>query len=317
MLEQNYPIHGEQLQIVQQIAVPDEGSKTSNACSPISGLPTELLCKIFMDIMHDSEREGAPATTETSSPLSWAQVSHVSCHWRQTALGHPHLWTRLSTQYCSAWIDAMLERSGNAPLEVRMTYRSMLSAPASSNKVLCASHRLASISFARSRDDRSMSPKLSPLHQLNDLLSVPLPILKTLAITDSFPYFENMSLPSTFLASGAPQLPRLEMQGWAPPQWTSPGFRSLVSLVVRTRQESFSLADVLEGLAGMPGLAEVTLEVDYAGDTSLRSTWRPTVKLPLLRSFRIAFISLWGATRFLEHLAIPSSASLSIRVDQD
>ncbi|KAH6912042.1 hypothetical protein BKA70DRAFT_1145318 [Coprinopsis sp. MPI-PUGE-AT-0042] len=312
----------EQLELDQRIAELNEEIRSCktrrNACSP-SHLPAELLCKIFMELLHDPYLNQQFMNNAPSSPLLWARVSHVSRHWRQTALGHSQLWARVSTLYPPSWIEALLERSGNAPLEVRSTYAFMHSSPALSKEILRRCHKLTSLTFARKKEDLMESSQPSTIQQLCDLLANPLPSLETLVMTDmmeQFREYTTASLPSTFLAAGAPKLRRLELSGWAPPQWTSPSFRGLVSLIVETLQYSFSLLDVLQGLANMPELATVELEVKHASHTAILSTRHPTVVLPCLKSFRISFDRMWGAADFLEHLALPSSASLSISIVQ-
>ena len=80
-----------------------------NTFSPISRLPTEVLCHIFY-FTQEQQRYFV---------LSWIKVTYVSRQWRTVALNSPNLWTNLPFGY-GHWISVMLERSKKANLTAEL-----------------------------------------------------------------------------------------------------------------------------------------------------------------------------------------------------
>ncbi|KAI0277169.1 hypothetical protein BGY98DRAFT_901925, partial [Russula aff. rugulosa BPL654] len=84
-----------------------------NTLVPISGLPPEILARVFHVLVH----EEPPFSRRRN--LGWIRVTHVCRHWRQVALDDSSLWARISgTQANTKWISEMLARAKNAPLDV-------------------------------------------------------------------------------------------------------------------------------------------------------------------------------------------------------
>jgi len=81
-----------------------------NTFAPISCLPTEVLCRIFL-LVRDS--------TADWKPLLWIKVTHTSLHWRNVALTFPNLWTLLPLENAQ-WTEEMLKRSEMASLIVKV-----------------------------------------------------------------------------------------------------------------------------------------------------------------------------------------------------
>ncbi|KAF5311913.1 hypothetical protein D9619_003540 [Psilocybe cf. subviscida] len=92
-----------------------------NALVPISQFPTEVLCRIFMEVRGgcDSSRYTNhwfwTKTSYSEPSLEWIAVSHVSRHWREAAIREPRLWTDPPLNN-SKWATIMLERSCMATL---------------------------------------------------------------------------------------------------------------------------------------------------------------------------------------------------------
>ena len=78
-----------------------------NELSPISRLPTEILCNIFKFSLTDYPR-----------PETWTNFNQVSQHWRSSALSAPELWTNIILSY-PRWTQEMLKRSKKAKLTLR------------------------------------------------------------------------------------------------------------------------------------------------------------------------------------------------------
>ncbi|KAF5325443.1 hypothetical protein D9619_010040 [Psilocybe cf. subviscida] len=83
-----------------------------NELASVCKLPDEILQCIFL-ILRDST---------DLHPKNWHHVTDVCRHWRHVAIGSPSLWTRLR-DFPPALTRLMLERSQNAPLDVRLTFR--------------------------------------------------------------------------------------------------------------------------------------------------------------------------------------------------
>ncbi|KAJ6485647.1 hypothetical protein C8R45DRAFT_997332 [Mycena sanguinolenta] len=79
-----------------------------NALAPISCLPPELLCHIFLFC----------ATSPESRGLGWLVLTHVTHHWREVALACPELWANIIFHRKLAPI--MLARSKDFPLVIRV-----------------------------------------------------------------------------------------------------------------------------------------------------------------------------------------------------
>lgn len=87
-----------------------------NIIAPISSLPPEILCHIFLFYASASPLHG----------LGWLAVTHVIHHWRAVALACPELWANLILH--RKLMPMMLVRSKEAPLIVRvdLNYRTHL-----------------------------------------------------------------------------------------------------------------------------------------------------------------------------------------------
>ena len=82
-----------------------------NELSPISRLPTEILCNIF-------KLQVTLNDWDIPRPDSWNNFSQVSRHWRSLALSAPELWTDIILS-CPRWTHEMLKRSKKAKLTIR------------------------------------------------------------------------------------------------------------------------------------------------------------------------------------------------------
>ncbi|KAI0726451.1 hypothetical protein C8Q72DRAFT_783725 [Fomitopsis betulina] len=96
-----------------------------NTLAPISVLPPEALCEVFLHAAGVGDRgngEGAG-----SHSYGWICVSHVCKHWRVVALSCPSLWSKIKMTTQRPWMSELLERSKRAPLYVTITVPSLLS----------------------------------------------------------------------------------------------------------------------------------------------------------------------------------------------
>ncbi|KAF7370559.1 F-box domain-containing protein [Mycena sanguinolenta] len=79
-----------------------------NTLAPISCLPPELLCHIFLFC----------AALPDSASLGWLVVTHVTHHWREVALACPELWANII--FRPKLVPIMLARSKDTSLVIRL-----------------------------------------------------------------------------------------------------------------------------------------------------------------------------------------------------
>ncbi|KAE9410840.1 hypothetical protein BT96DRAFT_766117, partial [Gymnopus androsaceus JB14] len=75
-----------------------------NLHMPISKLPAEILCVIFMLVPESTDDDWYRFT-----------VTHVCSHWRSIALNYPEMWN-MPDFWMPEWACEMLKRSEMAPL---------------------------------------------------------------------------------------------------------------------------------------------------------------------------------------------------------
>ena len=88
-------------------------ARTRNAFITVNKLPTELLCAIFLEVVREYTAVRG---------LSWLPITQVCAHWRRISLNFPTLWTQIVFDCEPSFTRLMLVRSGNAPLDIKITY---------------------------------------------------------------------------------------------------------------------------------------------------------------------------------------------------
>ncbi|KAG6901827.1 hypothetical protein C0995_007534 [Termitomyces sp. Mi166 len=100
--------------------------RIANKLTPIYSLPSELLAKIFkfgQELQwEENELAGTPTSQSVSNQPSEVLVTHVSSHFRQIAIGTPHLWSdiTISSHISSAELETYLVRASGCALDVRI-----------------------------------------------------------------------------------------------------------------------------------------------------------------------------------------------------
>ncbi|KAI0310781.1 hypothetical protein OF83DRAFT_1178198 [Amylostereum chailletii] len=94
-----------------------------NTLIPIARLSADVLAIIFsFAVINETptwNEKPRPYSPSMGSKLGWIKVSHVSRHWRHTALAYPSLWSIVSFQGSNLrWTHEMLARSKAAPLTI-------------------------------------------------------------------------------------------------------------------------------------------------------------------------------------------------------
>ena len=101
--------------------------------STINSLPSEILCKIFLDYLP----EGGSKVLAGSLSGTTITLSHVCSHWREVILGTPRLWSQLSLnlndegwQEKHSWDQVVqfvldwFSKAGECPLKLQFGYES-------------------------------------------------------------------------------------------------------------------------------------------------------------------------------------------------
>ena len=270
-----------------------------NELPPISHLPVEILCKIFSLVEDNS------IFCSGLSPESWTNFSHVSQHWRSSALSAPELWTNIPLSW-PRWAQEMLIRSKMATL----TIRSDFSFDNSNSRVI---ETVRSCLYQMNRVgeiDIGMIAGMR-LEQIFRYLPKSAPQLHTLCI-DSPHFFGNaFSIHEDFLYDTG-RLQRVELIN-CKISWDS---RLLTGLTRLTLEDSLkansSIIQVLHALQRMPALNDLHLKDSIPDDSDgpLASAY-PVVDLPYLRVLCISS-GVGPLTTVLRHITFPHTAILSL-----
>ena len=270
-----------------------------NELSPISRLPVEILCKIFSFIVDNFNG----LFHSDLRPESWTNFSHVSQHWRSSALSAPELWTNIPLSW-PRWAEEMLIRSKMVTLTIRFFFSFVNSNPRLLKTIrscLCQMNRVGEIHLC-------MTGGLI-LEQIFRDLPKSAPQLHTLRIESSRFSGRVSSIHEDFLYD-TERLQHVELIN-CKISWDS---RLLTGLTRLTLEDSLkansSIIQVLYALKRMPALTDLRLENSIPDDSDGPSTY-PVVNLPCLRVLHISS-GVGPLTIVLRHITFPHSAILNL-----
>ncbi|KAE9397050.1 hypothetical protein BT96DRAFT_860443 [Gymnopus androsaceus JB14] len=273
-----------------------------NSLVPISKLPAEILCAIFMFI-----------PTHGPTPLRyrwhWITITHISHLWRTISLNCPELWSTPDFTKPNL-ASEMIKRSKMAPLNIEVTSNSWLTpwVLKTVGESLKQITRINEIHLLASRNN---------MDKLLSGINYPAPLLGTL-ILDLTDYYlsERYIIPQDFLADDASRLYHIDLTG-CHLRWDSSLLRNLAYFKVRNPgPPAPTLDQLLSVLTAMPQLEELDLEKclpkSLPGNTSTNATGKSRITLPNLRNLRITG-ALEECVTFLEHVHIPTAATTHVR----
>ncbi|KAH9936680.1 uncharacterized protein B0H18DRAFT_975025 [Fomitopsis serialis] len=283
-----------------------------NTFAPISVLPPEVLCKVFL---HAAD-----------SAISARVPSHVCKHWRDAALSCAALWSSItvSTQRASKWLAEVLERSKCAPLTVTINVRYAESQAYHLDFSLVGSLAMVLSQISRIRF-LSITIEDAHLDQVLRLLSGPAPLLESLLVRSS----KQTTFRSHVRFNGghaqqqllqhleATNLQRLEL-GSVSLQWDGLGLYRLTHLTLNcipyTHTTLGDIDDLLSAIVHMVHLEELTIEREQTLRFSrvvpeVPIIASPVAALPHLRVLRISESAVNGVC-LLDHLYTPSLSYL-------
>jgi hypothetical protein len=275
-----------------------------NELAPVSCLQHEVLAAIFSFLPVFAWKEG-------SSILAWIRVTHVCRRWRETALNHPHFWSRIDLTKLKLAVRAeILSRSKMAPLHLKAitNYFSDTAHLESVGKQLEAH-------ISHTRHLKLSGPDLSTVV---DQLTSPTPTLEYLFLSHEGTGYgpKYATIPDNLFNYTAPSLTSLTLRGckigWKLPILKGLRILKILDLSVEARPE---LDDWLGALNEMSQLKELFLR------SATPLAWGPladpliscTVTLPSLAYFHID-ASTGDCALALAHLTLPALTRLHVHV---
>jgi hypothetical protein len=272
-----------------------------NTFSPISRLPTEILCHIFY-FTQEQQRYFV---------LNWIKVTYISRQWRTVALNSPNLWTNL---LFGPWTSIMLERSKKADLTVKFDFSNRTSNAikylesafhhVDRFKVLLLENGHASLL----RDLVSKLPKSAPrLHSL--IISVYRSRVSELGFDHDS---DTCDLPEAMLCE-TENVHYVELKG-CNPSWNSHLFSSLLHLKIDgvSRAARPTTKQFLEMLKRMPNLE--SLELHNAIPVENSGSVQETILLSGLNSLSLSS-SYTEIGNLLRYLIYPPTTRVKIVAD--
>lgn len=298
------------------------GSMSMEQLSPVFALPPELLSECFLSC---AATASVPYTFGMlPSPYAWITISHVCRHWRAVALSSAKLWSRIRLTSHREWMQELLKRSGEAPLEVLADFPLIYESPQTRADWM-ASFRVVLEQIARIRILVISSQQKLESDAL-DLLNRPAPLLKDLRlyhlVFDCEGATDDMPQALGFMSrnSNAACLESLSLYKCHIP-WFELDVQTLKELTIVGLpwggvSRSLDMPTLVQILRSAPLLESFVirnalrpLSTIYAGPIE-----GPSVELPNLRT-----VKLYGCTtdviKLLDHLQLPALRSLYMALD--
>ncbi|GLB34395.1 hypothetical protein LshimejAT787_0112790 [Lyophyllum shimeji] len=226
---------------------------------PISRLPVEVLCMIFEIVYLE------PDPYWPDLPLTWTEItlSHVSAHWRRTALHMPLLWSRIFVgwTHAAASTEAYLKRSGRRPLSIIINFvaKAALTRP----KFRAIWHRLmremSRWRFLEIANDEDLYGTLAFLEDASA------PLLEEIEINNE-EYDALMDVEPTprrtILRGGAPRLKSIDCWGLIPRNFWPPlsGLTMLQFTYLPEEWPSLQYAEFASLVNALPALTHLSVE---------------------------------------------------------
>ncbi|KAE9410864.1 hypothetical protein BT96DRAFT_912292 [Gymnopus androsaceus JB14] len=279
-----------------------------NLLAPVSKIPTETLCAIFM-FLPRPEFSQLPFGDEDIKKIPILAVTQVCRKWRTVALECPALWRKPDFAR-PKWAREMIRLSKMAPLIVDLKTSLFQSEPSSDTlEAIVESWK----HFPRTVEICLETYSPDTMDKLLVGTNHPAPLLDSLSLSIkdfhllfSYGYADyNNSrycqLPENLLGGNVPRLSRVELSR-CHLSWDSPLLRNLTMLkVCNPGPPAPTLDQFVSVLASMPQLEVLELRDALPENMTTTSTQKPHVDLPRLRELRIVCtLQEWAI--FLEHV---------------
>ena len=299
-----------------------------NHSLPINQLPYELLVQLFL-FAHLSEYVGysdyLAARTGRTIP-TFLKLMGTCRHWRDIIIRTSAFWSSVSLQYWNTnWTELRLARSLEAPLQVWARVPEWRH-PARPEAVYPLIRRIRSVHFEVDTRRNVDNPECDWPFRLLFGREVPaMPVLEEL----EFVVWRNPGpwTPSRFptdvdlTLTHFPHLRSLTLAGMVSPRDTTL-YADLHTLSLTECSHSLSIDQFLDALALCTRLESLSLResLEHFSDDWKQhepAPSRPLISFPHLHSFVIRGHGGVCTSRFLEHVHIPSSATIYIRANVD
>ncbi|KAG5647807.1 hypothetical protein DXG03_007729 [Asterophora parasitica] len=276
-----------------------------NILAPISRLPPEMLAKVF------SFR--AAESVESSNPLEWIRVSHVSRHWRAIALDSPSLWGNLVFTR-PKWSEEMLKRSKMASLIVKADLTCI-------TPRIFEAVRLALLHGPRIHDLQLRAASATIERLLSrDLELFEAPMIHSLSLSvpriTRFGSDEGFTIPSTILSGETPYLRRLDLDK-CNISWESALLQGLTHLKIHdvttaARPTTQQLVDALERMPRLEVLDfRDALPLSPETATSDALPEGRIIDLPVLNHLAIVS-TVPECSNLIRHISVPTGARVHL-----
>ncbi|KAJ7833292.1 hypothetical protein B0H13DRAFT_2212655 [Mycena leptocephala] len=267
----------------------------ANSLCPVLNLPTEIISKIFVSYAHESG---------PTFDFGWSKVMFVCRRWYEIALSEQQLWgfIEISSSKKIAHLDVLLQRSGVAPLNIKITWLDVQIPP---SLLLQHSDRLRDLDLAGPAVDIREFSALIPSHTF--------PILRSLKFHprtwDSAPGEPPNTLPDGVFDGRAPCLTILELS-YIYINWNRIHGLTILCLTSVRNTHPPTEGALLSMLEASPALTYLKLSF-MVSEISTPLWSYPVVSLPLLEFFCIQDQAAC-CNRLLRHVTVPPSARLSV-----
>jgi hypothetical protein len=268
-----------------------------NGPAPFSSLPTEIIAAIFLLVR--------------SSGRPDIRLAHVCRRWREIALDHPLLWSRLDfTTVTPAGATEILARARMAPLYLDAKVPVSLW----DNARFVSFQKELQTHVSHICQLRISAQPYYLNRTLKGLIS-PAPTLEKLSISDVRTFFSRrlsqVSVPDTLFDATTPKLSSLELCNCVI-SWSTPLLKGLKYLKITLSNSARpSLADWLDALEEMPQLQRLVLDSASPSVSSFPFHVERTVTLPSLVRLDISASAL-DCGLALAHLVLPALTSLCV-----
>ncbi|EAU82734.2 hypothetical protein CC1G_10639 [Coprinopsis cinerea okayama7 len=303
-----------------------------NGFVPISRLPTEILCNIFMLVRHRAEhsrkqeRDPFGYWRKHKKLKAWTVITHVCHRWRNIALDCPALWSTWSHAWGPSWFEAVVDRSRDALITLELDFQWF------STIGKCISHSgdtgsaaMRTIMFVLERafqrqyrfERVALRGRAAYLKTLLSQMANSTAYLTYLAVWHPPSPWEHSDVivPSDFPIERAPLLKTLTLVGYPPGYWDAPDvFNQLTDLKVdlrHSRHLPILLDNMLKTLSGIPGLTKLDLTFPTNSQTLSKNKTQSPIELRNLKSLRIS-ANCTATGRILGHLRLPASLELKL-----
>ena len=282
--------------------------------SPVSMLPPELLSECFL-----SCAATVPYTFGMlPSPYAWITISHVCRQWRDVSLSYAKLWSRIRLTYHREWMQELLRRSGEAPLEVLADFPLIYDNPQRRADWM-ASFQVVLGEIARIRIlVISSQQRLEP--ETLALLNRPAPLLKDLRLYHLVFDCESPALGFMSANSNATRLESLSLYKCHIPSF-SVDIHTLKELTIvglpwGGASHSLNMPTLVQILRSAPLLESLVMRNALP---PLSSIYSSPIEGPPVELLHLHTLKLYGCTadviKLLDYLQLPALRSLFMALD--